>query len=123
MLEGMFSEVHIPHNPGPRLMSIADSDGLPSGYYHDFLDLPIKPSGCATAWLRQAASRGNGCGRHRRAPLGPAEEVRQWWRRARVRQRKTALVTIPSNQPRMAVKMTIQTSDTIDEPTTQLNLT
>jgi transposase len=59
----------------------------------------------------------------RRAPLGPAEEVRQWWRRARVRQRKTALVTIPSNQPRMAEKMTIQTSDTVDEPTTQLNST
>ena len=57
------------------------------------------------------------------AQLGPAEELRQWWRRARVRQRKTALVTIPSNQPRMAEKMTIQTSDTVDEPTTQLNST
>ncbi len=44
-------------------------------------------------------------------------------RRARVRQRKTMLVTIPSNQPRMAEKMTIQTSDTVDEPTTQLNST
>jgi hypothetical protein len=114
---------HPAPSPGPRLMSIAHSDRLPSGYYHDFLDLPIKPFGCATAWLRQAAPRGNRCGRHRRAPLGPAEEVRQWWRRARVRQRKTALVTIPSNQPRMAEMMTIQTSDTVDEPTTQLKLT
>ena len=56
-------------------------------------------------------------------PLGPAEVVRQWWRRARVRQRKTTLVTIPSNHPRIALKMTIQTSDTVDEPTTQLNST
>jgi hypothetical protein len=29
-----------------------------------------------------------------------------------VRQRKTALVTIPSNHPRIALKMTIHTSDT-----------
>jgi hypothetical protein len=40
-----------------------------------------------------------------------------------VRERKTALVTIPSNHPRIAVKMTIHTSDTSDEPTTQLNST
>ena len=59
----------------------------------------------------------------RRTPLGSAQEVRQWWRRARVRQRKTTLVTIPSNHPRIAEKMTIQTSDTVDEPTTQLNST
>jgi hypothetical protein len=59
----------------------------------------------------------------RRAPLGPAEGVPQWWRRARVRQRKTTLVTIPSNHPRIAVTMTIHTSDTVDEPTTQLNST
>jgi hypothetical protein len=32
-----------------------------------------------------------------------------------VRQRKTTLVTIPSNHPRIAVKMTIHTSDTVDE--------
>jgi hypothetical protein len=49
--------------------------------------------------------------------------VPQRRRRARVRQRKTALVTIPSNHPRIALKMTIQTSDTADEPTTQLNST
>jgi hypothetical protein len=59
----------------------------------------------------------------RRAPLGRAEGVPQWWPRARVRQRKTTLVTIPSNHPRIAVKMTIHTSDTVDEPTTQLNST
>jgi hypothetical protein len=51
------------------------------------------------------------------------KEVPQWRRRARMRQRKTALVTIPSSHPRMAVKMTIQTSDTVDVPTTQLNST
>jgi hypothetical protein len=117
------SRIHILHSPGPSLMSIAVSDRPPSGYYHDFLDLPIKPSGCATAWLRQATFPGERLWKARRAQLGPAEEVRQWWRRARVRQRKTALVTIPSNQPRIAEKMTIQTSDTVDEPTTQLNLT
>lgn len=78
--------------------------------------------------LRQAgASRGNGCARHDEGtpsarPSG-AEGVPQWWRRARVRQRKTTLVTIPSNHPRIAVTMTIHTSDTVDEPTTQLNST
>ena len=116
------SRIHILHSPGPRLMSIVDSDRLPSGYYHDFLDLPIKlPDvplhGCARP------RPGEPLWKARRAQLGPAEVVRQWWRRARVRQRKTALVTIPSNQPRMAEKMTIQTSDTVDEPTTQLNST
>lgn len=50
--EGVFSEVYILHRSGPRLMSIGDSGRLSSGHYHDFLDLPIKPSGCATAWLR-----------------------------------------------------------------------
>jgi transposase len=59
----------------------------------------------------------------KKSSVGAPEEVRQWWRCARVRQRKTTLVTIPSNQPRMAEKMTIQTSDTVDEPTTQLNST
>jgi hypothetical protein len=120
----VFSEVHILHCPGPRIMSIAVSDRLPSGYYHDFLGLlPIKPSGCATAWLRQAAFPGERLWKARRALLGSAQVVRQWWRRARVRQRKTALVTIPSNQPRIAEKKTIQTSDTVVEPTTQLNST
>ena len=73
--------------------------------------------------LRQAGASREPLWKARRAPLGPAEEVPQWWRRARVRQRKTRLVTIPSNHPRIAVKMTIHTSDTIDEPTTQLNST
>ena len=77
--------------------------------------------------LRQAeASRETvvqGTTKARRAPLGPAEGVPQRWRRARVRQRKTKLVTIPSNHPRMAEMMTIHTSDTVDEPTIQLNST
>jgi hypothetical protein len=120
----VFSEVHILHCPGPRIMSIAISDRLPSGYYHDFLGLlPIRPSGCATAWLRQAAFPGERLWKARRAPLGSAQVVSQWWRRARVSQRKTTLVTIPSNQPRIAEKKTIQTSDTVVEPTTQLNST
>lgn len=63
--------------------------------------------------VRQAASRGT-------VVEGATWDARSG---ARVRQRKTALVTIPSNQPRIAEKMTIQTSDTVDEPTTQLNLT
>ena len=54
--------------------------------------------------------------------IGPAAEMPQWWPHARVRQRKTALVTIPSNHPRMAEMMTNHTSDTVDEPTTQLNM-
>jgi hypothetical protein len=40
-----------------------------------------------------------------------------------VRQRKTALLTIPSNRPRIAEKRTIQTSEAVDEPNTQLSLT
>ena len=57
------------------------------------------------------------------APLNGPQRQTQELGRLRVRQRKTALVTIPSNHPRIAVKMTIHTSDTVDEPTTQLNST
>ena len=44
-------------------------------------------------------------------------------RGARVRQRMSALLTIPSSQPRDAEQRMIQTSEVLDDPTTQLNST
>ena len=44
-------------------------------------------------------------------------------RGGRVRHRKSEVVTMPSSQPRTAADTTIQTSEVVDEPTTQLNWT
>src|SRR5688572_19676722 len=71
----VFSEIHILHSPGPRLMSIADSDRLLSGLLSRLPWLTHKTFRMCHCMTALGRVPGEQLLKARSAQLGPAEEV------------------------------------------------